>query len=233
MHKVYKISLGAVILSMWILPAVADIEALVAAIDPERKNGEQAQTTYETVSAGIEAGNVSVQTLQSGINQGTGLMEQVQNPGALLTEFGTAALTTVGTQVMNGLSEYVNGKESDDEAVEKVEEVYAPPANAPLPELRKHFDEINKKAAEDLAMLFARSRFLRKELKEEEPQNFEDLKGKTISELQKLSKEVKIKSGKRLNKILEMQAYINEFTNSRKMQGFKKEKEETNDQNDQ
>lgn len=224
-----KTAFWVVIGSLYALPAAADIEALVAAVNPSRENSEKVMKTLETVNATQETLSTAAQTAGAAVNQANGLVEQAMDPEALIKTAASAAVSAAGTAVMGAMQDMVDGKSSDDEVMEKVQETYQVVENAPMPEQRRQYDEINKKAGKDIAMLFARARMLRKELKEEEPQDMEGLDEKTIAELQQLSKTLMIKSCERWNKILEMQTYVMEFNSANEIQKFKREAEEKSD----
>lgn len=224
-----KTVLSAVLCSLYAWPAAADIEALVAAVDPERKTTAEAIEALEAATAAEETLSNGAQTLQSSIDQATGLAQTAMNPEALVG----AALSAAYTTVLGAMQDLVDGKSSTDEVAEEVKKTHQVGYNDPMTEQRKQYDELNKKAGEDIALLFARARFLRKQLKEEEPQDVEGLDEMTIAELQQLSKSLMIKSGERWSKILEMQSYVLEFNNATQIQSFKREAEEESNEEKQ
>lgn len=228
-----KTVLSAVLCSLCAWPAAADIEALVAAVDPERETTAEAIEALETANAAQETLSTAAQTAQSSIDQATGLAQTAMNPEALVSAAVSAAVSSSQALVLGAMQDLVDGKSSTDEVAEKVKETHQVVENAPMPEQRKQYDELNKKAGEDIALLFARARFLRKQLKEEEPQDVEGLDEMTIAELQQLSKSLMIKSGERWSKILEMQSYVLEFNNATQIQSFKREVEEESNEEKQ
>lgn len=224
-----KTVLSAVLCSLYAWPAAADIEALCPPSDEVSKNMEEAKKAIEATNDVEETLSNAAQTAQSSIDQATGLAQTAMNPEALVG----AALSAAYTTVLGAMQDLVDGKSSTDEVAEKVKETHQVVENAPMPEQRKQYDALNKKAGEDIALLFARARYLRKQLKEEEPQDVEGLDEMTIAELQQLSKSLMIKSGERWSKILEMQSYVLEFNNATQIQSFKREAEEESNEEKQ
>lgn len=233
MKFLQKTALYAAFCCFYSIPVFADVEVLGAPAAGEQTTLEKAKTVLEQAGALNEAATEAAQTTTAAMNQANGLVEQAMDPEALIKTAAAAAVSAAGTAVMGAMKDMVDGKSSDDEVMEKVQETYQVVENTPMPEQRRQYDEINKKAGKDIALLFARARMLRKELKEEEPQDLEGLDEKTIAELQQLSKTLMIKSGERWNKILEMQAYIMEFNSANEIQKFKREAEEKSDDQEQ
>lgn len=184
---------------------------------------EELTTAYEGYVALQEAADNASQVAIEGMATASGLAENVKDPSALVDSAVGAATTTV----LGAVSNYLDGSSGEDEAMEAVQNTYTPSYNMPLPEVRKHYDELNKKAGEDLARLFARSLVLRQELMAEEnpAEDFE-----TIKEAQAASTALLIKSAQRWNKILEIQAYTDEFQGSKRMQNFKLDEEEADEE---
>lgn len=228
-----KTVLSAVLCSLYAWPAAADIEALCPPSDEVSKNMEEAIEAYETANAAQETLSTAAQTAQSSIDQATGLAQTAMNPEALVGAALSAAGSSLQALVLGAMQDLVDGKNSTDEVAEKVKETHQVGYNDPMTEQRKQYDELNKKAGEDIALLFARARYLRKQLKEEEPQDVEGLDEMTIAELQQLSKSLMIKSGERWSKILEMQSYVLEFNNATQIQSFKREAEEESNEEKQ
>ena len=96
-----------------------------------------------------------------------------------------------------------------------------------ITEAKKIQATINKNMGENAATLYGRTLVLRQELmNEENPEHSLE----TIQEALQASNEMVITSLRRWNKILEMQAYINEYKNSVAMQNFTRDAEDTADE---
>ena len=96
-----------------------------------------------------------------------------------------------------------------------------------ITEAKKLQATINKNMGENAATLYGRTLVLRQELmNEENPEHSLE----TIQEALQASNEMVITSLRRWNKILEMQAYINEYKNSVAMQNFTRDAEDTADE---
>lgn len=222
--KKIQLKLGLMVLvgSVWACQAHADIEAIVPVIDKVRGAQEEITTQMQNITALQEATDSAVQTVQGGLNQATGLAQQVTNPAGLVNQAAGMATTTM----MGTLGNVVDGSAGEDEVAEEVKNTYSPAYDDPLPEKRKHFDEVNKKAVKDVGRLFARAIILRQELMAEESPDTSDMNFETIKEAQDASNALLIQSAKRWNKILEIQSYVNEFNNSVTMQNFLRDEED-------
>ena len=126
---------------------------------------------------------------------------------------------------MGAMSDKVDGSANEDEGIDNVKETYNRVFGAEnnITQAKKLKAAINKEQAESMARLYARSLILRQELAEEKDK-MPSLD--TIDDAFEANNEVMIRSLRRWNKILEMQAHINHYKNTISVQNFVNEEEE-------
>ena len=196
----------------WAFPTKADIEPISATI----KGGiENVQTQVKSVQDAAESVKKLTDTAVQGVK---GVVDNVDEIVDVATD-PLAAVAPVATSVMGGMQDKVDGSQNEDELIEDVTQNYTREfgADNSITEAKKLQAAINKNLGENVATLYARTLVLRQELmKEETP----DPSLETITDALDASTEVTLTSLRRWNKILEMQAYINEFKNSLEIQNF-------------
>jgi len=207
MRKYLKIWAFVLVLSA-AMPAKADIEGVSAALEVvsnAKTKAEEIQNEYRKL---LDIKSLAMQTV-SEINEGINKIKDVtKNP-----------LGAVQTSVFEGLKGKVDGSGEAGVIVEDVKGNYsrvygAENAISTAKELNK---SINSLLGENAAILYARALILRQELLEEEDP---DDNLETIESALKASSKMMVQSSRRWNKILEMQAYINEFKSTPGVQGF-------------
>ena len=210
-------------------PVRADIEAVIGGMQATVIN---VQANAKTVQDASE----SVTKLKDTVAQGvTGVMDNVNeikevatNP-ALIAGAVTDAVGGIKTKVLGGLQGAVDGSQNEDELIENVTENYTREfgADNSITKAKKLQAAINKNLGENAAILYARVLVLRQEMmREKNP----DHSLENIQETLKANNEILLQSLRRWNKILEMQAAMNEYNNSIEMQNFTRDAEESGDE---
>lgn len=188
--------------------AWADIDA-VAGIASTLQN---VQAQYEQVQTLQE----SVTTLKDTVTQGVGgVLDNVKE----FTDIATNPGDFVKSTVMGGVDELMKGSKDDSEAAEDVKKTYNRQFGEEnnIEKSKKLQATINKNLGENVARLYGRTLVMRQELlAEKNPKH----SLKTIDKAMRASTDMMLTSMKRWNRILEMQAYINEYKNSIAIQNF-------------
>ncbi len=197
------------------IPAHADIEAVSAVIKGSVSNVQTELTKLQDMKAAVDDLQSSVMQGFNGVKDKVNeIQDVVQNPVGLAP-----------TNLLQGMHGISDGSETEDVAIEEVKATYnrVYGVDNTITVARQKAAQINKIQGDSAARLFARSLILRQELAEEENPDF---KLDTIEDALKASASMMIQSSRRWNKILEMQAYINEYKNSVVIQNFVIDKED-------
>lgn len=204
------------------LPARADIESISAAIKGGYTNVQaQLKTVQDAADSVTKLKDTAVQGVTGIMGNVNEIIDTATNPTSLLGD--------VKTSVMGGLKDALDGSKNEDEQIENVTENYTREFGAEnsITKAKKLQAAINKNMGENAATLYGRTLVLRQELmNEENPEHSLD----TIQEALQASNEMVLLSMRRWNKILEMQAYINEYKNSIAIQNFTRDAEDTADE---
>ncbi len=221
MNKLFLIILCIIGLGIT-LPAQADIESISAAIKGGYTNVQaQLKTVQDAADSVTKLKDTAIQGVTGIMGNINEIVDTATNPTSLIGD--------VKTSVMGGLKDAFDGSKNEDELVENVTENYTRVFGAEnsITEAKKLQATINKNMGENAATLYGRTLVLRQELmNEENPEHSLE----TIQEALQASNEMVITSLRRWNKILEMQAYINEYKNSVAMQNFTRNAEDTADE---
>ncbi len=208
MKKYLKILAFVLVLSA-AMPARADIEAVSAALKAGVSNVQSELEKLQDLQRQIQdAGAMAKQQIanvEKGINQ---IKDATENP-----------FEAVQTAVFEGMKNKVDGSGNEDAIVDDVKanynRVYGAENAISIAKERKK--AINALLGQNAATLYARALVLRQELMaEENPDDNLD----SIQNALQASAKMMIQSSRRWNKILEMQAYINEFKSTTAVQGF-------------
>ncbi len=208
MKKYLKILAFVLVLSA-AMPARADIEAVSAALKAGVSNVQSELEKLQDLQRQIQdAGAMAKQQIanvEKGINQ---IKDATENP-----------FEAVQTAVFEGMKNKVDGSGNEDAIVDDVKanynRVYGAENAISIAKERKK--AINALLGQNAATLYARALVLRQELMAEENPN-DNLD--SIQNALQASAKMMIQSSRRWNKILEMQAYINEFKSTTAVQGF-------------
>lgn len=219
MFTLKRVALFLFFAGIFPMPAHADIEAISAVIKGSVSNVQTELTKLQDMKAAVD-------DLQSSVMQGfNNVMDKVdeiqdvaQNPAGLAP-----------TNLLQGLQGGSDGSQTEDAAMEDVKKTYnrVYGVDNTITVARQKAAQINKLQGDSAARLFARSLILRQELADEENP---DYKLDTIEDALKASAAMMLRSSRRWNKILEMQAYINEYKNSVVIQNFVIDKKDLEDE---
>lgn len=196
--------------------AYADIEAVSATI---KGTVSKVQTEYKKAQDMLESAN----KLKDSATQG---FDKVKNNIDGIKNMATNPASLVSTSVLGGMKDKIDGSVTEDVGIENVKSTY----NRTYGELnnitkaKKLRASINKEQGESLARLYARTLVMRQDLAaEKDPDYALD----TISDALTASGAMQLQSLRRWNKILEMQAYINNYKNAVAIQNFVNKNEDT------
>ncbi len=213
---IVSLSLGAA------FPANADIEAISATIKGAYTNVQAQLKTVQDASESVtKLKDTVVQSVTGIMDNVNDIVDTASNPTSLVGD--------VSTSVLGGLKDSLDGSKNEDELLEEVSKNYTREFGAEnsITEAKNLQASLNENMGKNAAILFARTLVLRQDLmKEENPDHSLD----TIDAALQASNEMVIKSLRRWNKILEMQAYINEYQNTREIQNFTRDAEESGDE---
>lgn len=209
------------LLAACLLPcrAFADIELVQSgALGPA--------TTAQSKIEQLQDLQESVSKLQETTMQG---FDQINDKVGEIKDVVENPLGVGATMVMEGLQGDFDGSSTENESSEKVKETYnrvfGQDNNITIAKEKQA--QINKLLGDSSARLYARALILRQDLLAEE--NPDD-KLDTIQDALKATNAMMIQSSRRWNKILEMQAYINEYNNTLAIQNFTLEQEDVADE---
>ena len=197
------------------LSARADIEAvsatakgiIIRAEDLKKEAEKRLSEAKNLIASQIQDFN----NLKSSVE---GLKDNLTNP-----------LDSPKTFVLDGVQ--TNGSKTGDEMAKDVEKTYVRyEGDDTIVRARKLQNDLNKVMGENAALLYARTLILRQELlNEKNPEHSLE----TIEDALQASNDMVLLSMQRWNKILAMQAYINEYNNTVAIHNFKREAEEEED----
>lgn len=195
----------------FLLPSVAnaDIEAVSATIKGTVTNAQTEITKLQDMQKSLTDLNSSV---QQGFNE-------VKNNVGQIVDVSSDPTGLTTTVVMQGVQSITDGSAGEDEAIENVKTTYNRQFGVEnnITIAKELAAKINQMQGESAARLYARALVLRQELMDEENPD-DDLE--TIEQALRASGAMILQSARRWNKILEMQAYINEYKNSLAIQNF-------------
>lgn len=199
------------------LSARADVEAVSASVkgiiiqikDLEKEAEKRLSEAKNLIASQIQDFN----NLKSSVE---GLKDNLTNP-----------LDSPKTFVLDGVQNSTDGSKTDDEVAKDVEKTYVRyEGDDTIVRARKLQNDLNKVMGENAALLYARTLILRQELlNEKNPEHSLE----TIEDALQASNDMVLLSMQRWNKILAMQAYINEYNNTVAIHNFKREAEEEED----
>ncbi len=215
-----KNKIGFILYSaLFCFAAVSPVSADIELVSPALKGGiTKVQAVVKQGQDVVEAGNKLKDATVQGFQ---GIKDNIEE----IVDFATNPTELVKTTVMGAMSDKVDGSANEDEGIENVKETYNRVFGAEnnITQAKKLKAAINKEQAESMARLYARSLILRQELAEEKDK-MPSLD--TIDDAFEANNEVMIRSLRRWNKILEMQAHINHYKNTISVQNFVNEEEE-------
>lgn len=202
--------------------ARADIDALKTTISETTKGVQQNIQEVQDLQTAVQDAKTAAQqgfdAAKTGLDN---VVDTATNPQALAA--------AAAADVMQGMQGGADGSATDDEGIDNVKNTYnrAYGIDNNIKIAKELAAKINEMQGQSAARLYARALILRQDLLAEE--NPDD-KLDTIEDALKASQSMLIQSSRRWNKILEMQAYINEYKNTVQIQNFTVYDEENADE---